>query len=265
MKKNRLIMLASSASLVFLFGSAGAIADDNNAFPGDVEQGDSWQAPPYDFNFGNHIDTHIQLRLKTRKGEPKFLKGALYIYFTGGTDKVSGLPLARHPRGMSHGEVCGIDPITCVAAWKIKGRPGAAKYLYHGGVNGNDHPVWMVNRAEEASAPAAGMVIPQPGYYSHYHWITSASQDPRADMVSVACEKQTAGQLETVAPTAVNEICDGWFLQLRATTSFAFMHGGEIIPIYKGADLRSHLNIVMNYTQSPIVKISYTRMSDGGH
>lgn len=31
--------------------------------PGDVAYGDTWQAAPYDFQFGNHVDTHSQLRL----------------------------------------------------------------------------------------------------------------------------------------------------------------------------------------------------------
>lgn len=267
MKKIIRMFATYAVSFVFLLGGASASAgddddkarDDNRDFPRIVVQGDPWHAPPYDFIFGNHIDTHVQLELKTKRERPKSLKGWFYIYFTGAVDEASGLPIARHPRGAMHSETCGTDPIVCVAGWKMTGRPGAAKYLYHSGVNGNDHPVWMVNRAEEASAPAPGMVIPQPGYFSHFHWITSSSQDPRADYVSVACEKAKAGQLEDVAPTAVNEICAGWFLQIKATQAFAFMHGGEIIPIRKGADLRSHLNIVMNYTQTPVTEITPTR------
>ena len=77
------------------------------------------------------------------------------------------------------------DPISCVVGWDMDGQPGAAKFLYHDGVNGNDHPVWMVNRAEEAGAPAPGMVIPQPGYYSHYHWITTTNTIPRPGGVGI--------------------------------------------------------------------------------
>ncbi len=124
-----------------------------------------------------------------------------------------------------------------------------------------DHPVWMVNRAEEKSAPAVGMVIPQPGYYSHFHWLSSGSTDPRAVDVPDFCDKMSAGMLET-APSAVNEICEGWFLQLRATRDFAFKHGGETILIRKGEDLRSHLNIVTNYRAD--TSITETRKHPGG-
>jgi hypothetical protein len=272
MRKRIKMSAAYALSLTLLLGCVNAYAedddetdrDDDRDFPEVVVQGDPWQAPPYDFIFGNHIDTHVQLELKTKREQPKSLKGWFYVYFTGAVDEASGLPVARHPRGESHSERCGIDPIVCIAGWKMSGLPGAAKYLYHSGVNGNDHPVWMVNRAEEHSAPAAGMVIPQPGAYSHFHWITSSSQDPRAIDVSVACEKSTAGQLQDVMPTAANEICAGWFLQIKATQDFAFMHGGEVIPVYKGTDLRSHLNIVTNYDATTVAPITPTRTS-GGH
>jgi hypothetical protein len=230
--------------------------------PGDVGMGDLWQAPPNDFVFGNHIDTHVQLRLEDEGGTPVSLRGSFYIYFTGDVDPASLLPIARHPRGVSHNEVCGVDNIVCVVGWHMDGVPGNAKFLYHSGINGDDHPVWMVNRAEETSAPAPGMVIPQPGYYSHYHWITNQSNDPRAGTVLAPCDKAKAGQLEDTAPTAANEICQGWFLQIHAVTNFAFEHGGEVIPVYEGEDLRSHLNIVTNYDQEPERDITNTRSGD---
>ncbi|MDH3595900.1 MAG: hypothetical protein OEM93_13730 [Rhodospirillales bacterium] len=256
-------LIVAFAALTFVPGGFGAHAKPVPR-PGDVEQGDPWQQAPYDFVFGNHIDTHVQLRLEEEDDAPVSLRGSFYIIFTGGNDSVSGLPLARHPRGASHDERCGIDPITCVVGWDMDGQPGAAKFLYHDGVNGNDHPVWMVNRAEEASAPAPGMVIPQPGYYSHYHWITTTSTDPRAAMVPATCDKNNAGQLQDQAPTAVDEVCDGWFLQIHAVTDFAFEHGGEVIPVRAGEDLRSHLNMVTNYNQTPVVPITPTR-EGGGH
>ena len=97
----------SAAALALLLAAPPLLADDDSdsdnvssGNPGDVEQGDPWKLAPYDFLFGNHIDTHIQLKMKLKKGEPKSLKGSLYIYYTGGIDEASGLPLARHPRGM---------------------------------------------------------------------------------------------------------------------------------------------------------------------
>ena len=48
---------------------------------------------PYDFLFGNHIDTHQRTLLRVRSGDPVSLFGFFYIIFTGATDPVSGLPI----------------------------------------------------------------------------------------------------------------------------------------------------------------------------
>lgn len=183
--------------------------------------------------FGNHIDTHQKSEVK----EDGTLKGSLYIYFTGEIDVVSGLPIARHPRGASHNEVCGVDLIDCVVGWKLKGYPGSTKFLYHGGVNGDDHPVWMTNRVD----------IPNPGSFTHFHWITRSSTDDRASYVTDDCDKKNAGELEKKEPTAVNDYCDGWYIELTAIREFAFQHGGEIMPIEEGKDNATHLNLVTNY------------------
>ncbi|MDH3526067.1 MAG: hypothetical protein OEM43_00970 [Gammaproteobacteria bacterium] len=245
--------------------------------PGDVSMGDDWKQGRFDFVFDNHMDTHVQLKYDEEDGEPEELWGSMYVIFTDdqgvslGNDPVSGLPIARHPRGTNpdHDETCGTSPnIVCVVGWHVEAIPGAFKFLYHSGVNGNDHAIWMVNRAEEASAPAPGMVIPQPFIPSHVHWISRGSTDSRAGSVSDACDKNNAGQLESADgkndPSAVNEVCQGWFMELKAVKAFAFQHGGEVIPIHPGDDLRSHLNIVTNYDQTPVVDITATRTS-GGH
>lgn len=259
MKKTFFAFALLVSALALTLPGTAVLADDDDDNLEAVGPGDLWQAPPYDFKFGNHMDTHIQLKLKSKHGEPRSLQGFLYIYFTGDVDAASGLPIARHPRGEKHDEICGVSPITCVAGWKIIGRPGAAKFISHSGINGMDHPVWMVNRAEESTAPAAGMVIPQPGYFSHFHWLAAGSTDPRAGDVPAYCDKTSAGGLETEGETAVDKICEGWFLQLKALQSFAFEHGGEIIPIREGADTRSHLNIVTNYQADTVVPITPTR------
>lgn len=256
MSKSLGYFIVGPAMLALMLAGLETQADPR---PGDVAQGDSWQGNPFNFTFGNHIDTHVQLKLKSKMGDPESLSGSFYIIFTGATDPVSGLPVARHPRGADHNERCGIDPITCYVGWYMDAEPGAAKFLYHSGVNGDDHPVWMVNRAEESTAPATAMVIPQPGYYSHFHWITTASTDPRAGSVPAECNKNNAGQLQDLAPTAVNEVCQGWFLQIQAMREFAFEHGGELIPVHLGEDLRTHMNIVTNYDETPVVSVTPTR------
>ena len=202
----------------------------------DARQAYAFNEPPFDFLFGNHIDTHQQTRLLENGG----LFGFLYIIFPGATDPVSGLPIARHPRGASENEECGVD-VDCTVGWVMRGRSGEAKFLYHSGVNGNDHPVWMINRVQ----------IPQPGSYTHFHWIAddpdAATQttDPRAGIIPFVCNQQNAGQLQSAG--AADETCPGWFLQLLSVRSFAFEHGGEIVAVRAGFDNATHLNLVTNY------------------
>ena len=164
------------------------------------------------------------------------------------------MPIARHPRGAEHNEACGDDidddldgdlheegdGIKCIVGWTMKGKPGEAKFLYHSGVNGNDHPVWMVKRTQ----------ISQPGSYTHFHWIGEESTDLRAPVdVPLACDKINAGALEDEPPSAVNIDCPGWFLQIKAVRKFAFDHGGEIVPVRPGIDNATHLNLVTNYAE----------------
>lgn len=235
------------------------------AYAGSVFARD-FQNFPLDFLFGNHIDTHQETVLvKDKAGNPTSLYGFFYIIYTGDTDPASGLPVARHPRGLasdgSHDERCGIT-VECMVGWTMSGKPGNAKFLSHSGVNGDDHPVWLVNRSESSSALVSA--IPQPGSYTHFHWITSRSTDPRAGTVvpDSPCDQKNAGEIESAG--GANKICTGWFLQITALRNFAFEHGGEIIPVRRGDDNRSHLNLVTNYKPLPEGIITRTRGSDGG-
>lgn len=221
----------------------------------------SW---PLNYLFGNHLDTHQQTRLLSN--------GQLYGYFyiiyldednDGNTDidPVSGLPLATHPRE-SQGEICG-QTVNCVAGWIMRGKQGNTKFLFHDGVNsGEDHPVWMANRADETTAEGLVSGIPQPGSFMHFHWISSdasGSTDPRASTVSTECDKNNAAALQDAAPSAVNLICQGWFLQIRAIRNFAFKHGGEVTPVRKGIDSATHANIVTDYKVITTPPITGTR------
>ena len=152
--------------------------------------------------------------------------------------------------GVSQNEACGDDnddnkfnrdpkdegkDIECIVGWTMNGRPGEAKFLYHDGVNGNDHPVWMVNRVD----------IPQPGSFTHFHWIGEDSTDPRAPGdVPYQCDVDMAGELDN---NAENVVCPGWFLQIKAVEKFAFQHGNEVVPVRPGIDNATHLNLVTNY------------------
>jgi hypothetical protein len=184
------------------------------------------------FLFGNHVDGHQVTRLVvSRGGEPVLLTGALLIVFTGETDPASGLRIARHPH---HDEVCA-TAVDCVVGWLIAARPGLAEFLHHTGVNGEDHPVWLLNRR----------TVPQPGSFTHFHWISADSTDPRAGRVPAPCDQDTPEGLEAAGATGT--MCPGWLLQLTAIRAFAFEHGGEVIPVRPGTDDATHLNIVTNY------------------
>ena len=241
--KFRFALIYLLAIFIFNPWSVTAIAND-------------FHEAPYNFLFGNHIDTHQETKIKIKRGHPVRLKGYFYIIFTGEKDPVSGLPIARHPRGAAQNEACGDDnddnddynddkfnrdhkgdgnDIECIVGWTMKGKPGDAKFLYHSGVNGNDHPVWMVNRVD----------IPQPGSFTHFHWIGSDSTDPRAPAeVPGECDVEMAGQLDN---NAENIVCPGWFLQIKAVEKFAFQHGNEMVPVRPGIDNATHLNLVTNY------------------
>jgi hypothetical protein len=208
-----------------------------------------FQSPPKDFLFDNHIDTHQENKLKfDRAGDPKRLKGSFYIIFTDDPpDPESGLPVARHPRGVGNGEDCNDKATGCVVGWSMKGVPGEAKFLYHSGVNGDDHPVWMVNRVD----------IPQPGSFTHFHWIGALSNDPRA--LALAEEFPSECDVETAGELVANAICPGWFLEIRAVRKFAFKHGGETVAVRPGLDNATHLNLVTNYEDDVVPEITATR------
>ena len=162
---------------------------------------------PFDFLFGNFIDTHQQTQLQT-DGE---LFGFLYITFTGGVTE-DGLPIARHCDENT-------PPEECVVGWMIRGKRGVARFVFHE----NDHPLWLVvSRAD----------IPQPGAFSHFHWITNER-----------CPAVHAHELEMLGITT----CDGFFLELQAVNTFAFLHANQVIPVVPGLDIATHVNIVGSF------------------
>lgn len=103
-------------------------------------------APPFDFFFDNHIDTHQQSRLVNR-GK---LNGFLYIRFTGDFTE-EGIPIATHTN-------CSQMPGECIPGWRLYGVPIQATLLDH---QEGQFPTWCVDPDD----------IPiQPGY-THFHWL----------------------------------------------------------------------------------------------
>ena len=85
-----------------------------------------YQQHPFDFIFGNHIDTHQQTKIMPN-GE---LKGYLYIEFTGEYTS-DGYPVAKHTN-------CDDELAECTVGWQWRGVPGEATFVYH---ESGDHPI----------------------------------------------------------------------------------------------------------------------------
>jgi hypothetical protein len=157
------------------------------------------------FLFGNEIDTHQ----RTQQARDGSIFGFLYVRFTGAVT-MDGYPVATHVD-------CSTMP-DCSVGWKLDGKPLKATFLHH---PMRDHPVFAVARSD----------IPQPGSYSHFHWLGQAMPQPHLPV-------------------------DGYLLQITAMNRFCFIHheadmansaascrdnGG--IKIDRGVDTASHLNI----------------------
>ncbi|MDW7774230.1 MAG: hypothetical protein SCH71_15200 [Desulfobulbaceae bacterium] len=161
-------------------------------------------AKPYDFLFGNNIDTHQQSQIKNN-GD---LFGFLYITFTG--ENINGIPVAMHCNDQTPANECEVG-------WIIRG-----KFL--GGSNQptfvymvDDHATWLVQSRND---------IPQPGSYSHFHWLG----DPAGG----------GGLVE-------GSTFDGYILELEAIDQFYFLHHNEYLLVMPGIDIATHVNIVGSF------------------
>jgi hypothetical protein len=118
---------------------------------------------PYDFEFGNHFDTHQQSRM-LRNGT---LSGFLYVTDSG-EDPIEGIPVLEHCDENT-------DPAQCHVGWSFSAKPGRADFVFHD----MDHPLWLVERGD----------IPQPGAFAHFHWLGGPNKagglDETANMMQV--------------------------------------------------------------------------------
>ncbi|WP_372527719.1 hypothetical protein [Piscinibacter sp.] len=162
---------------------------------------------PFNFVFGNDIDTHQQ----TRKSRDGSLFGFFYVRFTGVVTK-DHYPVATHVD-------CNMAGADCTVGWTLAGKPVSATFLYQ---PMHDHPVFLVNRAD----------ITQPGSPSHFHWFGPVMPMPRQTL------NGTLLQL-----TAVDSFC---FIHHGADaaspTATCRDNGG--VNVDRGADIATHLNIV---------------------
>jgi hypothetical protein len=129
------ILIAAFATLVVTAGTAVAT------------EGYQWldHAAPFDYQFGNHIDTHQQSLV-----EDGMLQGFFYITLGDELDPGSGLPITTHGN-------CSMAPDGCSVGWVWHGKPVTATLVAHGH---GQHPTWCVDPADVPRAPG----------YTHFHW-----------------------------------------------------------------------------------------------
>lgn len=189
-------LFASAALALLAFGSAHAA----DLYP--------WRnhEPPFNFVFGNDIDTHQQTRL-TRDGS---LFGFFYISFTGVKTK-DHYPVATHVDCNASSD--------CTVGWTLSGKPISATFLYQ---TMDDHPVFLAKRAD----------ITQPGSPSHFHWLGAVMPMPRQTLNGFLLQL-----------TAVDHFC---FIHngAEAATAAATCRQNGGVNVDPGIDIATHLNIV---------------------
>ena len=109
-------------------------------------------APPFDFLFGNHIDTHQQGKITGQRN----YKGFFYIKYTGKMT-ADGVAIATHVNCL---KIQQVDD--CSVGWLLKGVPLQAEYLGH---EMGQHPTWCVEPADLPTEPG----------YSHFHWLDESA------------------------------------------------------------------------------------------
>ena len=255
-------ILCVGVATVFIFMSPFASALDrywNN------------HAAPFNFLFGNHIDTHQETRLikwGSRKGE---LKGFFYVFDSGDT-LPDGTPVLRHCTKEEH------YAAGCVPGWYIRAKPCIeevngceAMMLYHY----HDHPVWLLNPEVDDAGGLRGSRehIVQPGSYTHMHWLTEglelddtmpglerpSSIEAVRSLFGVEIKIPPECNVDMASKLTSGIICPGYFLQIRVLRPFdlktwAFHHGGEslVLKAMGGrSDNKTHSNILSSYRSLP--------------
>jgi hypothetical protein len=162
-------------------------------------------APPFNFQFGNEIDTHQQTRAVGGGG----LFGFFYVRFTGVVTK-DRYSVATHVDCNAFTD--------CTVGWTLHGARSNAIFLYD---VPTDHPVFLVARPD----------IPQPGAFAHFHWLGNL---PSTGMT-------TSGYLLQL--TAVERFCFIHHGADAATGDRSCRENGGV-NVDPGIDIATHLNIV---------------------
>jgi hypothetical protein len=245
-------------------------------------------APPYTFTFGNHIDTHLELRL-WKRDRPLFgiekgdLTGWFYVYDVDedgdgvqDVDPASGLGIVHHCTKQEHYDA------GCYALWRVHAKPSipelngfTSMFLYHF----HDHPIWLLgNRVVDGGLRGSRLHIHQPGSYTHMHWLTEGSVHEGTFLPSSIADVEALFGVDINVPAECNVsgasaltagvVCPGYHMQIKVRHGkhVAFRHGGELIPLHPGVDNKSHLNLLTSYRSLPhgVLPGDYVETGEGG-
>lgn len=158
------------------------------------DTGRPWKdhAKPYGFMFGNLIDNHQQMKLRS----DGTLHGFIYIQFTGEEieSAPNGVPVARRAD-------CTNPALDCRVGWEVLGIPVKATLLQRG------PRLWELN-------PASLPVDPE---YVHFHWYHEDAYNRNIDPYNLNPAKPCG--------LADGFEYDGYLFKRTAVTSFYWLGG----------------------------------------
>jgi hypothetical protein len=157
MKKTLLVIVSLGLMIIWVTPALAAGYAWNN------------HASPFNYLFGNEIDTHQQSK---SVGQGR-LQGFLYIHYTGET--INGIPVAEHTD-------CNSMPDACLVGWTFQGVKLDAQVM-----TADMFPSFCTDAQTLARLPG----------YSHFHWIG----DPMMGMDLVAGQVVTGYLMRMVAQT----------------------------------------------------------------
>ena len=240
----------------------------------------NFHSRPYTWLFGNHIDTHQQLKLNN----DGTLSGFFYVYRRDENgDEVpdtigDNIPLFAHCTKPENYP-------TCQAGWNLVATPCiyeingcTSMFLYHK----HDHPVWLIGpniRTVDGDTFLDGdrNQVPQPGRPTHYHWLTQGSTHEGTSLPSSIADLENLFgvtiyvdprcNVSTAEELTPGVICPGYFLELDARAvsaepptsagpEWAFHHGGKNLILVPGPDMRTHVNYVTSFVPDNAATIS---------
>ncbi len=157
--------------LLLAFSASIAAADETDL---DGEYPWNHHQAPYDYKFGNMIDSHQQSIINK---DGTRLKGFIYIHIIPGQDYAVGIPTADKAH-------CKTQP--CMVGWVVKGVKVSATLMKKG------PRIWLVDPGD----------IPKEAGYSHFHWVCEQGDDqcPHSAHDLVVGQEYSGFLMKRIAP-----------------------------------------------------------------